>query len=255
MIQPPFRRVQPTRNYEQVAQQIQQAIIEGHFKPGDKLPPQKELMNLFHVSKFTIMAAIRSLEKSGLVYTKSGATGGTFVSELNTAGFSESLRLLLSMKKVPLEELAEFRLTVEGRVAYWAARRRRKEDIARMEGLLETMAAILDSDGHAERLVPVDMEFHLAVAKASRNTLFLAIMETIHECFHPIFSYVPQESWAKTYPDLVRVFQAVKARDARAAEKAIREHIARSSRLILRQFREKKVKPELFMESGVYDTF
>lgn len=254
MIQTPFRRVQPTRNYEQVAQQMQQAIIEGHFKPGDKLPTQQELMELFNVSKFTIMAAIRNLEKSGLVYTKSGARGGTFVSEINTAGFSESLKLLLSMRKVSLEELAEFRLTVEGRAAYWAARRRRKEDMKSMEDLLETMAHLLELNRQADELVPVDMSFHLAVAKASRNTLFLAIMETVHECFHPIFSCVPRESWAKTYPDLVKVFQAVKARDARAAEKAIREHIARSSRLILRQFREKQVKPELFMEPGVYDS-
>lgn len=254
MDQLPFRSVHPTRSYEQVARQIQQAIIEQRFKPGDKLPSQKELMNLFHVSKFTIMAALRTLEKSGLVYTKSGATGGTFVSEINTAGFSESLKLLLSMKKVPLEELAEFRLTVEGRAAYWAAKRRRKEDLREMEDLLETMARLLESNRRVEELVPVDMAFHLAVAKTSRNSLFLAIMETVHECFHRIFSCVPQESWAKTYPDLLKVFHAIKARDANTAEKAIRQHISRSSRLITRQFREKNMEPELFMEPSTHET-
>ena len=248
MDQPPFRKVQPTRSYEEVARQIQQAIVEQRFKPGDKLPSQKELMDQFHVSKFTIMAALRTLGKSGLVYTKSGATGGTFVSEINTAGFSESFRLLLSMKRVPLEELAEFRLTIEGRAAYWAAKRRRKEDLEKMEGLLDAMGHLLESDQPGEGMVPVDMSFHLAVAKASRNSLFLAIMETVHECFHGVFSHVPQGSWVKSHRNLVKVFHAVRARDASGAERGIREHIARSSRLIIRQFKEKHLEPEAFMD-------
>jgi DNA-binding FadR family transcriptional regulator len=129
-----FNKVQLTRSYEEVARQIQQAITDDRLKPGEKLPSQKDLMDMFQVSKFTIMGALRLLEQWGLVYTKHGATGGSFVSESNTEAFSESLKLLVSMQRVTLEELAELRLTIEGQAAYWAAKRRQPDDTSSLLG-------------------------------------------------------------------------------------------------------------------------
>jgi len=237
---PLFKKVQRFRDYEEVARQIQQAIIDQHLRVGDKLPSQKELKDMFQVSQFTILAAIRILERSGLVYTKRGATGGTFVLEKNIDGFTQSLKLLLGIKRVTLEELAEFRLIIEGQAAYWAAKRRKTKDLKKMEVLLDTMRRLLPSNGSMEEIARIDMSFHLAVAEAVHNTLYGALMEAVNESFlKEVNSLVPQEEKTMVYADLVRIFEAIKARKARAAEKAVQKHITGFSKLLIRLFREK----------------
>lgn len=244
-----FKRAQTRRTYEEVAKQIQQAIVEEHFKPGDKLPSQKELIEQFQVSSFTIMGALRLLEQSGLVHTKLGTSGGTFVSELNTAGLGKSIELFMSIMKVTLEELVEFRLTIEGQAAYWAAKRRRKRDIKKLEDILSKIGEVLDSDRSIEQMVPLDRSFHLSVAEASRNRLFLAIIEAVNEQFiERTFSLTPQKSGAKIYADLFSIFQAIKEGKADAAQKAAREHIVQFGKLLISEFKEKYPEGESFLE-------
>jgi GntR family transcriptional repressor for pyruvate dehydrogenase complex len=235
-----FNKVQLTRSYEEVARQIQQAITDDRLKPGEKLPSQKDLMDMFQVSKFTIMGALRLLEQWGLVYTKHGATGGSFVSESNTEAFSESLKLLVSMQRVTLEELAELRLTIEGQAAYWAAKRRQPDDIKRMEEILEEMSRLLSLNRPMEEIIPLDMAFHLLIGQASHNSLFLAIMEAINACFlERVFSFIPQGNQEEDYTDLADILEAIKAGDAKRARRVVRKHIARFNRLIVRSFRKK----------------
>jgi GntR family transcriptional repressor for pyruvate dehydrogenase complex len=235
-----FKKVKLTRGYKEVAQQIKQAIIDQHWRPGDKLPPQNELMQAFQVSKFTLMGALRILEQSGLVYTKHGATGGTFISEMNTEAFSESLKLLISMKKITLDQLAEFRLTMEGRVAYLAAKRRRSKDIQKLKDLLDNMAHLLASNAPMEEMIRMDMEFHLAIAAATYNNLYLALMETINECFlDEAFSFIPSGNERKIYTDHLKIFKSLLAKEAGAAEKAVKSHITFFERLIIRNSRKR----------------
>lgn len=238
---PLFKKIELTRGYKEVVQQIQQAIIDQHLKPGDKLPPQNELMETFQVSKFTLLGALRLLEQSGLVYTKHGATGGTFVSEMNTTPFSESLKLLVSMKKITLQELAEFRLTIEGRVAYWAAKKRRLKDIKKMKDLLNTMEFLLASNSSMEEMIRKDMEFHLAIAGASHNNLYLALMETINECFlGEAFSFIPSGNERKIYTDHLKIFKSIHAKEADAAEKTVKDHITSFNKLIIQNLGKKQ---------------
>ena len=246
---PLFTKVQPTRSYEEVARQIQQAIIEQRLKPGEKLPSQKELMDMFQVSKFTIMGALRLLEQWGLAYTKHGATGGTFVSETNTAAFSESLRLLVSMRRVTLDELAELRLTIEGRAAHWAAKRRQPEDLRKMGTLLNRMKRLLVQKRPMEEMIPIDTSFHLAIAEASHNSLYLALMETINACFlEKVFSVIPQGNQEEDYTDLVKVFEAIKAGKASVAKRVVKQHIARFNKIIVRSLREAHPGAGSFLE-------
>jgi len=235
-----FKRIGRSRSYEEVARRLRQAIIDQDLKPGDKLPSQKELMDMFQVSRFTILGAIRILEQSGLVYTKHGATGGAFVSERNTEAFTESLRVLLGVNEVTLEEIAEFRLIIDGQAAYWAAKRRSREDMRKMEALLDRMKGLLALEGSMEEAAEIDMSFHLAVAEAVHNNLYRALMEAIIECFlKEVDSLVPEEKKHRVYADLSMIFEAIKARKARAAEKAARNHIAHFSELLIGLFREK----------------
>lgn len=236
---PPFKKVTPSPSYKEVAQQIQHAIIDQHLKPGDKLPRQNELMETFQVSKFTLIAAFRFLEQAGLVYTKHGATGGTFVSEMNTEPFTESLKLLISMKKITLDELAEFRQPIEGWAAYLAAKKRDSKDLDRMRQLLNTMEQLLASSHSREEMIHMDQAFHLAIAEASHNRLCLALMETINQCFLPeAFSYIPPGNEARIYADHIRIYRAIHAKKASLAEKGVKNHITYFKKLIIQNFRK-----------------
>ena len=242
-----FSKVEQRRIYEEVARQIQKAIISQKLKPGDKLPSQKELMDLFQVSKITIIKAIGALEQAGLVYTKYGATGGTFVSELSTGGFSESLRLLLSMRRVTFEELAECRLTIEGQAAHLAAKRRRSEDLKKMDHLLNAMSRLLGLNRPAEEIREIESSFHLVVAKASHNNLFMVLTETINDCFMKEIRLhsTSRDQMEKDYAGLKKIYEAIKARNAKAAEKATKEHINQCSEVIISQYKEKHPRAEV----------
>ena len=231
----PFKEVRHIRGAEEVAAQIQQAIVGQDLAVGDKLPSQRELSGVFNVSVSTVVSALRLLEQSGLVYTKRGATGGSFVSEMNTQAFTESLRVLLGRKKVTMEELAEFRILVEGKAAYWAAERRKDEDLKFMLSLLDNMREMLVSNSALESFLRLDMSFHLAIGKASGNSLATALIEIFNQCFlEEAFSFIPAGEQARIHDDLTKICEAIQAGKGQLAEKLVEDHILYFSALILR---------------------
>jgi DNA-binding GntR family transcriptional regulator len=77
---PIFKPIKQSRVSDEVAEQLKQSIIAGHFKEGDKLPSERDLANEFQVSRVAIHEALRSLESSGFIVTRQGPTGGSYVS-------------------------------------------------------------------------------------------------------------------------------------------------------------------------------
>ena len=118
-----FQKASPTRTFEEIADQIRAAIVEGRLQPGDRLPAGRELAQTFGVGRSTLLAALRVLEQSGLIVIRPGTKGGAFVTAPSLRQVSESLDLLLRREGASVEELAEFRVHLEGQCFYWAALR------------------------------------------------------------------------------------------------------------------------------------
>jgi DNA-binding FadR family transcriptional regulator len=89
-----FQKTKHNRMYENVVEQVKNAILDGKLKPGDKLPTEKELKDLFDVSRGTLREALRVLEQRGLITIKTGANGGVFVKSPTAQEASRSLDLL-----------------------------------------------------------------------------------------------------------------------------------------------------------------
>jgi GntR family transcriptional repressor for pyruvate dehydrogenase complex len=87
-----FNSVKSNKISEHIIEQIRKAIFEGKLKPGDKLPPERELIENFGVSKATLREAMRSLEVLGFLEIRKGASGGAFVTEID----SKEQRLFLA---------------------------------------------------------------------------------------------------------------------------------------------------------------
>ena len=131
-----FKKLKQNRIFHGVVDQIQEAIIDGSLQPGDQLPSELKLKDMFETSRGTVREALRTLEQKGLIEIKTGVGGGPVVKGVNTQKIAEDLDLLIQYQKVTHEHLAEFREGVEGIVAGLAAERATLNDIARLKALL-----------------------------------------------------------------------------------------------------------------------
>ncbi len=177
-----FKKLRPNRVFQNVVDQIQQAILDGRLQAGDQLPSEMKLKEIFNTSRGSVREALRVLEQKGLVRIKTGVTGGAVVREMDTSPISESLDLLIQCQKVSVEHLVEFREQVEGIVAALAAERSSDSDSSSVGRLLERARQLLDApDGHWEELLDLDVQAHIAIAEMAGNPIFLAVLKMVHE--------------------------------------------------------------------------
>lgn len=96
---------------ELVEAQTQKTILDGVLKPGNKLPPEREIVELFQASRISVREALQILANSGVVYVRGGL--GRYVSEVNSRPIAESLSTLLQIQSASLDHLTEARLILE----------------------------------------------------------------------------------------------------------------------------------------------
>ncbi len=221
-----FQKASPTRAFEDVAHQIRDAIVQGRLHPGDRLPSQRELKELFQVSRAAILEALRVLEKADLITIRSGATGGAFVSHATSDTVAESLLLLLSLEGVSLAELAEFRERLEGGTAYWAAQRASDEKLQQMEVRLRTLEELAASRTPWGTFLAEEMKFHCDVAELSGNRPSVATMKAITKAMKEAYGFISPGLYEKVLRDIGGIFEAIRSRQPDVAEQRMKSHIA-----------------------------
>lgn len=110
---------------------IRSMIIDGELNPGDHLPSEQELIDMFQRSRPTVREALRMLENAGLIKTTPGNKGAVIL-EPSVASATESLSALMSFRKVTAIDLLEYREINDIAIAGWAAERRSESDIAEL---------------------------------------------------------------------------------------------------------------------------
>lgn len=173
----PFRRIEAARVAEAVARQIETLILEGVLRPGDRLPPERELAESMGVSRPSLREALADLEARGLIATRQG--GGSHVAELTGEAFSPALIELFAGHDRALWDYLGFRRDVEGLAADRAARHGTPADHQVIAAVFARMEA-----AHAERNpaheAAIDAEFHMAIIEASHNVVMLHVMRSIY---------------------------------------------------------------------------
>ena len=127
-----FNQVRQGRISDNIVSQIKNAIFTGIYKPGDKLPPEKELIRLFNVSRVPLREALRSLEDMGLIAIKSGVAGGAFISQMGTKSVSDSLSNMIRLGKINIRDIWGFRLLIEPNICCMAAKYRSDWDLKQL---------------------------------------------------------------------------------------------------------------------------
>jgi GntR family transcriptional repressor for pyruvate dehydrogenase complex len=218
---------------ERVVGQILGWVRVGNLKPGDRLPPERELAETFEVSRPTIREAVRALATLGVLKIRHG--GGTVVSPLEAADLLEPLTFFLTLREIEVDQLYEARRLIEGEVASRAAVRATPADIAAMREMIAQQEAAIDdpiayrradSSFHARLAVMSDNVF-LARAGGSLNVLGLEFRRAASETKSVI---------TVSIRDHKAILRAVEAGDAGAAREAMQAHMMHVLRSTKAQF-------------------
>ena len=167
-----FKEITPVRLYESVIDQIMDLVKRSELKPGDKLPPERELAEKLSISRNSLREAFRVLESRGLIKSKAG--GGRYIREIRKNGYSNTENIILSLEKSSILELLEARELFEVKIAKIAAQRATIEDTELIEQVLNKMSE--EEELKYGKETESDTEFHLAIAKASHNFVFTNII-------------------------------------------------------------------------------
>lgn len=170
----PFRPVKSGKISGRIVQQIKGAILRGAMKPGDRLPPERKLVERFRASRISVREALKNLEVSGLLTIKPGS--GVFVAEANSKPLSESLSSILRIQKATLNELTEARVILEPPIAKLAVEKMTAEDLMKLESNIDEASKIVKS--HAPSPTQ-NIEFHSLIAEATHNTVITLAMKPL----------------------------------------------------------------------------
>jgi GntR family transcriptional repressor for pyruvate dehydrogenase complex len=226
-----FRKAKQSRIFQDVVDQIQGAILDGHIKAGDKLPSERELCEMLGTSRGTLREALRVLEQKGLIEIRLGVGGGAIVKDPGGKQITESLAMLIRSQKISLSHLAEFREEVEGTVTRMAAERATDDDIRHLQDLLEAAKAYWEADvAQWSEFMRVDEQVHMFMARISGNPIYEFILKTVHDNIHIYYDrYLPWggKELNENYDDLCQLVTAVADREAERAERVARDHVRR----------------------------
>lgn len=226
-----FAPVTPLRAYEYVAEQIQRHIKLHLAAPGQSLPTERELVEQFEVGRPTIQMALRLLEAEGLVETRRGRNGGTFVLGPGD-GDDARLELIGRMlrRRDEIEDLLVFRRAVEPQIASVAARRRTDADLARLRTAVEELDR---AEGEVVRM-RFDTELHLALGAATGNRFLARDAEEIRRGLNDVIALLPESgAWHRRVAvEHHALLDAVVAGDGPAAAGVMETHTEHSRQAV-----------------------
>ena len=227
-----FAPVKRRRAFEDVVVQIENAIHEGRLKVGDRLPPERDLAEIFQVSRASVREALRVLEAFGVLTARrgTGVDSGSIVSAQNESPLSGLLRLYASLLKMPLTDLLDVREALEMLTARKAAERAGEEDLRHLHGIIDGMRACREPD----EFLTLDTEFHVSLARASGNSVAPLIMGALRDAIArqmllAFRTLEEQGNWASERAWLVRehaqLMETIEARDPEGAAQAFGRHV------------------------------
>lgn len=220
----------------QVFEQIKQAIESKEWAPGTKIPSENELTKMLSVSRISVREALHKMESLGILETKHGE--GTFVKELTSGLYINSLIPMMILEKPGIMEILEFRKIIEVESARLAALRSDEDDINNLQELLDKMN---QSKENLKKHSADDLNFHFEIAKMTKNPMIIKV------------NYILKDILASVLQDIVaalgysrgiyyheKIFKAIKAHDPVMAKQIMEEHLENTITSMLKVISEQE---------------
>lgn len=217
-----IQNIQKKKIIEQVIDILKDYILKGNLKNGDRLPTEMELCEQMGIGRSTLREAVKILEFQGFVRKSHGI--GVIVVDESIRATTEMLQLMLIRKKITMEELLEVRYTNEIKTAELAAINANGDDLKEIERHLKTMRNNLST---VKEYTNADVEFHLAIAKASKNKLFALILQIIRPLLEEMIEQTLQINHKpeRSMKFHERIFKGIQSMDSELSSLAMKEHL------------------------------
>lgn len=228
-----IERIERKKVWEEVAEKLQEAILTGHWKVGDRLPSEVELANAFGVSRSSLREALRQLGSMGLIEMRQGE--GNYVSSPNLEELLSPLGFALIGEREDLLAIMEVRRMIEVGTAGLAAVRASDDELRRLESLFECMICSKDD---LALFAQADHMFHRQIALCTKNRVIIKIFDAIDVLL------VNQQLEIVTYEgarerginDHKKILQAIISGDAQQASEIMRKHMDNTYNAIVQTF-------------------
>src|SRR5256885_6492712 len=222
-----YQPLERRKVYEQITAQLLGQIGSRALKPGDALPPERELTESFGVGRSSIREALRMLESQGVIVA---APGGAFVVADAANPLNSSLRLVFTLDdRAGIHDLFELRRIIDCEAAALAAARRSEQHLEEMDAAISEMEHSLAEHDRGERFIEADLRFHLAVAEATGNRMLLHSMHAVRDVVRRalLTVYFIPHSPESAVVEHRSIRAAVAASDSARAREAMRDHLTR----------------------------
>lgn len=217
----PIKRVDV---YESVLAQLNALITESGMEPGDRLPPERELVEKLGVSRVSVREALRALESMGKIEIRPNA--GSFLVHPNGNALVNQLRAVAPVDRAFLGHLIEVRAAVEDRVVALVARRP-AADLSAVRDVLERSEADLRESGEPGSL---DLSFEAALAREAGNPLLAEMQRSVHHLWVEAWSEcrIAPGDWRQFYVEHHAILEALERGDGEEARRLMAEHVDRT---------------------------
>ena len=215
--------IQKINAVEQVFEQMQNLLIEGTWRPGDKLPSENELSTAFGVSRMTIRQSMQKLKALGLIETRTGS--GSYVREFSPEDSLNELIPLMYLGSPSYNHVFQFREMIDSESVRLATLAADDRSIAQLEDILAKMKKAADED-NKEAFSNYDLKFHMKIVNLTGNPMIIKAYEILLNVLTESMNSVIEKM--KYKPALTfhkKIISAMKAKDADLAEQLMHEHI------------------------------
>lgn len=230
-----LQEIKKSRVYETIVTQVQNLIVRGDLKNGDRLPPERDLVAAFGVSRASVREGICVLESLGLVESRAGS--GTYVTTASVENLIQPLALTILQEQDSIREIFEVRRLIEPHLAALAAERATEDERQELRAIVERHGEILD---RGETGTEADGEFHLAIARAARNAVFLRLIFGVHDLLgksrDPRFQTGGRPK--QSLNGHLEVLTAIERDDSEGAHGAMNAHLATVEEFVWKNMRK-----------------
>ena len=200
-------------------------IQNGLLRIGDKLPPERVLCEELCISRTTLRLALRTLENMG--FLRCVACGGNYINQVSVENVITPFSNMMKQDKTLAADIIEVRKHMETYMASLAAKQATKEENMKIYGAIINMQIEVSAGGNG---IVSDNQFHMEIARASKNKAFIIIVESIAELLHEsrlATLSIPGQP-EKTIDDHMRIYSAIRDRDEKRAEREMLEHLTKA---------------------------
>ena len=206
---------------DRVSNQLKESIFQGEYQPGEKIPPELQLVKSFGVSRVIVREAIRTLEQAGLVEIKRGPKGGAFVLPMKHDAVSQVIRDTLRMGNAEVAHIMEVRLEMEPVVAGLAAERATPEDVEILCRGIEDMP-----DAPGDEYAIWNVNFHRLLAKCAHNSMYDILVNILMDFTEDLILKIkPSERIIHDTTSHPELLELVRQGDAEGARLKMRLHL------------------------------